>query len=338
MVVSLPNHVNPRALLELLAEGGARGSARLARELGTERNEVAHLVDSLREAGIDIRGDAGQGYAWPEPVELLDADRIRSALREAVRMRIHRLEIPFAIDSTNTRLLALSPPPPGWADVCATEVQHGGRGRRGRTWIAPFGASLAFSLGWSFANAASATPALSLAVGLAVSRAVERLGAADIRLKWPNDIWWDDRKLGGVLVELRSDAGGPAHVVIGIGLNISMAGAARRRIEALGVRAAALSEACSGAVSRNALAAALLDELSSMLDDFESRGFAAFRAEWSRRDALRGRSVRVQRADGVIEGIVRGVDSDGALLLEAGGRVQRHLSGDVSLRLNEGEP
>jgi BirA family biotin operon repressor/biotin-[acetyl-CoA-carboxylase] ligase len=336
MAVSLPHHLSPRALLAILALGGTRQPARLARELGTGREELARLVERLREAGIEIRGNAAQGYAWPVPIELLDADLIRSALRE-IRMRIHHLEIPFEVDSTSTRLLALLPPPPGSANVCATELQHAGRGRRGRAWIAPFGASLALSLGWTFRDAASATPVLSLAVGLAVSRALERFGAAAIRLKWPNDIWLDDRKLGGVLVERRSDAGGPAHVVIGIGLNMAMPEDTRRRIEALGVRVASLSDACSGMVSRNALTAALLEELLGMLGEFESRGFAAFRAEWSARDALCGRGARLHRADETVEGTVRGVDADGALLLEVGGNVQRHLSGEVSLRLSEGE-
>lgn len=320
-----------------MADGVRRTAERLARELGADRGEVTGLVEALREAGADIRGDAGQGYGWRGPLELLDAERIRGALRADLRTRIHRLEIPFEIDSTNTRLLALPPPPPGSADLCAAELQRAGRGRRGRTWIAPFGTSLALSVGWSFREAASATPALSLAVGLAVARAVERFGAHDLRLKWPNDIWLDDRKLGGVLVELRSDAAGPAHVVIGVGLNVSLSSESRLRIEAQGVRIAALSDACSGAVSRNALAAALLEELLGMLEEFESRGFAAFRAEWSMRDALQGRRARLHRAHDAVEGTVRGVDADGALLLEMAGRVQRHLSGEVSLRLNEGE-
>jgi BirA family biotin operon repressor/biotin-[acetyl-CoA-carboxylase] ligase len=322
--------------LTLLADAGVRSGAWLARELGTSRGEVARLVERLREAGIDIGATAGRGYRLPVPVELLDAERIRGGLGEKMRPGIHRLDVLFEVDSTSTRLLELAPPPPQRANVCSSELQRAGRGRRGRPWITPFGGSLALSLGWSFADAATASPALSLAVGVAISRALCRLGATCVRLKWPNDIWLGDRKMGGVLVELRTEAGGPAHAVIGIGLNVSLSADQRRTIEAQGTRIATVSDACPGSVSRNVVAATLLEELLSMLGEFERSGFAAFRQEWLTLDALAGRNARVLAGEGSAEGTARGVDSDGALLLEVEGRLQRHVSGEVSLRLNEG--
>jgi BirA family transcriptional regulator, biotin operon repressor / biotin---[acetyl-CoA-carboxylase] ligase len=173
-------------------------------------------------------------------------------------------------------------------------------------------------------------------VGVAISRALTRLGAHQMRLKWPNDIWLGTRKVGGVLVELRTEMDGSAHVVIGIGLNVSLSAGQRQGIEAAGVHVAALSDACPGPVSRNALAAALIEELLSMLAQFEQRGFAAFRDEWSALDALAGRTAQVLTGESSIEGTARGVDADGALLLEVAGRLERHVSGEVSLRLNEG--
>jgi BirA family biotin operon repressor/biotin-[acetyl-CoA-carboxylase] ligase len=323
--------------LTLLADGGTRSSARLARELDTGRGEITKLVRKLRAAGIDIGAAGGQGYRLPAAVELLDSARIRAGLSERMRPRIHRLDVLFDVNSTNSYLLQLTPPPLRSANVCSSELQHAGRGRRGRAWICPFGGGLALSLAWSFAGADTADPTLSLAVGVAVARALHRLGARHLRLKWPNDIWLGDRKAGGVLVELRTEAGGPAHVVIGIGLNVSLSAAERHAIESAGVRVAAVSDACPGPVSRNLLAAALLDELLSMLDEFEPSGFAPFRAEWTALDALAGRRARVLTGEGAVEGTARGVDRDGALLLEVGGQLQRHVSGEVSLRLNEGD-
>lgn len=342
MAVSLPGRVDPRALLRLLADGSARPGVRLASELGTSRGEVVGLVQRLRAAGIDIAAGGGRGYRLPAPVELLDAGRISGAMREERRRAIRRLEVLFDVDSTNTRLLELPPPPPGCANVCSSELQHAGRGRRGRPWLSPFGGSLALSLGWSFAGADAVNPTLSLAVGVAISRALRRIGVMRVRLKWPNDIWLDDRKIGGVLVELRTEAGGPAHVVIGIGLNVSLSAGQRRTIEAgdgrnAGVRIAAVSDACPEKVSRNVLAATLLEELLSMLGEFERSGFAVFREEWLALDALAGRQSRVLAGDGSVEGTARGVDRDGALLLEVGGRLERHVSGEASLRLNEGD-
>jgi BirA family biotin operon repressor/biotin-[acetyl-CoA-carboxylase] ligase len=125
-------------------------------------------------------------------------------------------------------------------------------------------------------------------------------------------------------------------VVIGIGLNVSLSAESRRVIEADEVPVAALSDACPAAISRNGLAAALMEELLMMLSEFENRGFAAFRRDWSALDGLLGRAARLHLAQGTVEGIARGVDADGALLLEVGGRLQRYVSGEVSLRLIDG--
>lgn len=337
MAISLPSRIDPRALLRLLADGTTRSGAQLASELDADRGEVASLVQRLRAAGIGIGESDGRGYRLPAPVELLDAERIGGAMREEMRRAIHRLEVLFEVDSTNTRLLELPPPPPRCANVCSSELQQAGRGRRGRSWVSPFGGSLALSLGWSFAGAAAVNPTLSLAVGVAISRALQRQGAKRVRLKWPNDIWLGDRKIGGVLIELRTETGGPAHVVIGVGLNVSLSAEQRRTIEAEGVRIAAVSDACPEKISRNVLAATLLEELLSMLEEFERSGFAVFREEWLSLDALAGRDARLLAGDGSVEGTARGVDLDGALLLEVEGRLQRHVSGEVSLRLNEGD-
>jgi BirA family biotin operon repressor/biotin-[acetyl-CoA-carboxylase] ligase len=180
-------------------------------------------------------------------------------------------------------------------------------------------------------------PALSLGVGVAVSRALTRAGAAGIMLKWPNDIWFEDRKLGGVLIELRAEAGGPAHVVIGVGINVSLPAAARHEIQASGgATVAAVTDACKQPVSRNLVAGAILDELLSMLLRYERFGFAAFRDAWTALDGLNGRPAQVIVGENAVSGIARGVDADGALLLETKDRIQRFVSGEASLRLIHG--
>jgi BirA family biotin operon repressor/biotin-[acetyl-CoA-carboxylase] ligase len=241
------------------------------------------------------------------------------------------------VDSTNSRLMAALPPPAGLADAVLSELQHAGRGRRGRSWIAPFGAGITLSMAWTSAESAGTLSALSLAVGVAISRALSRAGAAGVRLKWPNDIWFRDRKIGGVLIEIKAEAGGPAHVVIGVGINVLLTAAARREIEAGGARVAAVADACAATVSRNLVAGAILDELLSMLGRFERDGFGAFREAWTALDALSGRAVRVLSGGSAISGTARGVDSDGALLLETPDGVRRFVSGEASLRVDEGD-
>jgi BirA family biotin operon repressor/biotin-[acetyl-CoA-carboxylase] ligase len=336
MAVSLSSRLDQPALLVLLADGRLHSGEWLAKELGVSRAAVWKGVERLRAMGVPVLALPRRGYRLPEPVEMLDRRRIDAELDPRRQAQVRSFELLFEVDSTNTRLLASPPPPPGSADICFSELQHAGRGRRGRRWIAPFGAGLAFSVAWTFGDGARTLPALSLAVGVAVSRALVRGGARGVTLKWPNDIWFEDRKIGGVLIELRAEASGPAHVVIGIGINVALPAEARREIEACGVSVAAVTDACVTAPSRNAVAGAILDELLSMLEQFEREGFAAFRDAWMALDGLSGRPARVVLADTAMVGTARGVDPDGALLLDTGDQVRRFVSGEASLSLPEG--
>jgi len=324
-------------LLVLLADGRLHSGEWLAKQQGLSRAAVWKGVQRLRDSGVAVLALPRRGYRLPDPVELLDARRIAAELASQRKAQLRRLELLFEVDSTNTRLLGVAPPPCGSADACMSELQHAGRGRRGRRWIQPFGAGVALSVSWTFSDATRSLPALSLGVGVAVARALKRAGASGVMLKWPNDIWLEDRKIGGVLTELRTEASGPVHVVVGVGINVALPAAARREIEAAGVRVAAVADACAVAPSRNLVAGAILDELLSMLGQFEHEGFAAVRDTWTALDALNGRQVRVDLGGTAVSGTARGVDGEGALLLETGDRVQRFVSGEASLRLIEGD-
>lgn len=337
MAVSIASRLDHPLLLALLADGRLHSGEWLAKELRVSRTAVWKSVQRLRGSSVEVQALPRRGYRLSSPVELLDARRIGAELDPQHNAQLRKLELLFEVDSTNSRLLAAAPPPLGRADVCLSELQHAGRGRRGRRWITPFGAGVALSVAWTFSDAARSLPALSLGVGVAVSRALVRAGALGVRLKWPNDIWYQDRKIGGVLVELRAEAGGPAHVVVGVGINVALSAAARREIEAGGVRVAAVADACAVAPSRNWVAGAILDELLSMLGHFEREGFAAFRDAWTGLDALSGRPARVLLGGTAVSGTARGVDQEGALLLDTGDRVQRFVSGEASLRAIEGD-
>lgn len=229
-------------------------------------------------------------------------------------------------DSTNAVLLARAEAgaPPGTA-VIATE-QTAGRGRRGRSWFAKPGDSLTFSLLWRFAPD-TAPAGLSLAVGLAVARALSKVGAGDLALKWPNDILRDGRKLGGILVELVP--GAPHAAVIGVGINLRLPAGMPEDLRA----AAAALYMADETADENALYAALLTELLAVLEIFAAQGFAALRPEWMARHAMQNVAVSLASDFAAPRtGICRGVDADGALLLDIEGRVERILSGEVSLR------
>lgn len=231
-------------------------------------------------------------------------------------------------DSTNTRLLMLAEAGAPAGTVVAAERQLAGRGRRGHSWLSSSDASLTFSLLWRFAQDRALT-GLSLAVGVALARALETLGIAGIRLKWPNDVLLHDGKLAGVLIELVPGAR-PSAAVIGIGINLRLPEELPPEIRAT---AAALADAGISQPTPSGLLAQVLVALHAALECFAQQGFAGLRQDWLARHAYAGQAVRLLSDYAApLEGVCRGVDDDGALLLETAAGIQRIISGEVSLR------
>ena len=221
-------------LMGLLADGEFHSGERLAQSLGVSRTAVWKHLQAFGKLGLELHKVPKRGYRLAQPIDLLDAAAIKRRVSAENRRKLRTLEVLLQTDSTNSRLLAVTDLPAGKVDVCVAEHQSAGRGRRGRDWVAPFGGGICFSLGWVFPEPPKQLSALTLAAGVAVLRALECCGARDIQLKWPNDVLFANRKLGGILCELRAEAGGPAYVVIGIGLNVRLSDASRRAIAATG--------------------------------------------------------------------------------------------------------
>lgn len=323
-----------RALLELLADGRLHAGPALASRLGVSRTAVWKLVAELRRLGVAIESVERRGYRLPAACELLDAKRIHRAAANGHGGLPGELEVLFSVDSTNEYLHTAPAPRPGEPRIVFAEIQTAGRGRRGRGWLAPFGSGLTFSIAWTFPEMPADLSALSLAVGVQVADAMRAAGAAETMLKWPNDIVWRHHKLGGLLIQLKLEAGGAASVVVGLGLNIALPDEARRQLMAAGAAPMTdLTEALGGgAVGRNALAGQLAQAICAGLDRFGREGFAPFAARWHELDSLAGAQVRVAHASGHAEGKALGADRDGALRVDVGGRVERFLAGDVTLR------
>lgn len=318
-------------LIGLLADGEFHSGEHLARSLGVSRTAVWKHLQGFGELGLELHKVQKRGYRLAQPIDLLDAAAIRGLVSSDNRRKLRSLDVLLQTDSTNSRLLAKSDLPAGRADACVAEFQSAGRGRRGRDWIAPFGGGICLSLGWMFPEPPRQLSALSLAVGVAVLRALERFGARAIRLKWPNDVLVGNRKLGGILCELRAEAGGPAYAVIGVGLNGRLNALARRAIAATGVEAADLSDAHVSS-GRDAVVAALIDALMVALQAFQREGLLPFIQAWRDADALHGAEARVVIGEAQHRGIARGIDADGALMLETPAGVLRFISGEVTVR------
>jgi BirA family biotin operon repressor/biotin-[acetyl-CoA-carboxylase] ligase len=315
-------------VLTRLADGDFHSGEALARALDVSRASVWNAIRDLEAAGLEIYKVHGRGYRLPYPLALLDRAVIERHLGEcAPRFAI---EVRATVDSTNTALLERAAAGAPGGTVLAAESQPGGRGRMGRAWHAGIGEALTFSLLWRFARGAGALSGLSLAIGVALARALAAAGAAGAVLKWPNDVLWNGRKLAGILIELAGDALGPTAAVIGIGINVRVSEAARARIDQ---PVADCEEACGVVPERNRLLATVLIELDRVLEAFAREGFEPLRAEWQRAHAHQGKRVTLTLPGGSRQaGVARGVAEDGSFLLETRAGVQRHHSGDISLR------
>jgi BirA family transcriptional regulator, biotin operon repressor / biotin---[acetyl-CoA-carboxylase] ligase len=325
--------VTVERLLHALADGRIHSGEELARSFGVTRAAIWKQVDRLADWGLEVEAAPGAGYRLSHRLDLLDVDALRAALDPRVAARISKLEVFTQIDSTNRRLLA-APPPVGKLDVCMAEFQTAGRGRRGRRWNAPLGSGICLSVGWQFAGMPAEPAALTLAVGVAVRRVLARVAALTIALKWPNDLVFDGRKLGGILLELTAEAHGGAHVVAGIGLNVALPASLLSSLSDWPRGAIDLETALGKPPPpRVVLGATLVNELAELFADYPAHGFAAYRTEWRAADFLRGRPVRIDEAPGPVVGTALGIDADGALLVETeAGERRRVVAGDVSVR------
>jgi BirA family biotin operon repressor/biotin-[acetyl-CoA-carboxylase] ligase len=316
-------------LLRLMSDGDFHSGAALARTLGVSRGTVWNAVHALEAAELGVYKVRGRGYKLAAQVSLLDAPRVTQfAGGAAERLSIEVVDV---IGSTNSELMKRASGGIASAGhVIAAEWQHSGRGRMGRHWHAGVGRALAFSLLWRYPQGAGALAGLSLAVGVAITRALRELGAREAQLKWPNDVLWRGCKLAGILVELQGDALGPSTLVIGIGLNVRLTEAMRSRIDQ---PAADLESACGNALDRNAVLGAMLRHLVQVLDAFGDSGFAPLREEWERYHAHQGSRITVSLPGGQTDnGIAQGIADDGALLLRSGSALRRLHSAEISVR------
>ena len=315
-----------------LADGRFHSGEELARASSVSRSAIWKATGTLRQLGATVHAVRNRGYRIPDASEPLEAAKIRDHLAREDRERVRTIETVWSTPSTNTVLLARANPPVGVSEVLLAEHQSAGRGRRGRAWLAPPGGAICLSMSWTFSEVPADIGALSLVVGVCALKALREQGVGGAALKWPNDLLREGRKLGGVLIELRAESGGPASVVIGIGLNVALGAPLLKKIAETGLEATDLRSAGLAASSRNSLAAALVSSCLRGLGGFEREGLKPFIEEWRAADALRGRPVAVSGADGIARGLARGVDVHGALLIETPQGVRRFIAGDVTVR------
>ena len=289
----------PLKLIALLANGEFHSGEQLGETLGMSRAAINKHIQTLRDWGVDVFTVPGKGYSLPEPIQLLNAEQILGQLDGG------SVAVLPVIDSTNQYLLdRIGELKSG--DACVAEYQQAGRGRRGRKWFSPFGANLYLSMFWRLEQGPAAAIGLSLVIGIVMAEVLRKLGADKVRVKWPNDLYLQDRNM------------------------------AMRRVEESVVNQGWITLQEAGInLDRNTLAAMLIRELRAALELFEQEGLAPYLSRWEKLDNFINRPVKLIIGDKEIFGISRGIDKQGALLLEQDGIIKPWMGGEISLRSAE---
>ncbi|AUG98774.1 bifunctional biotin--[acetyl-CoA-carboxylase] ligase/biotin operon repressor BirA [Pectobacteriaceae bacterium CE70] len=311
----------PLKIISILSDGEFYSGEYLGELLGMSRAAINKHIQTIREWGIDVFTVTGKGYCFPTKMQLLSEEKILNSLNEG------RVTVLPVIDSTNQYLLdrfdSLSS-----GDACVAEYQQAGRGRRGRRWFSPFGANLYLSMYWRLEQGPAAAIGVSLVIGIIMAEVLHSLGADGVRVKWPNDLYLKDRKLAGILVELNGRTGDVAHLVIGAGINLCMR---EPDLDVINQGWINLQEVGVN-IDRNILSARLITELRAALILFEQKGLDPFIHRWKFLDNFYNRPVKLIVGNREIKGIDRGINSQGALLLEQDGVITPYIGGEISLR------
>lgn len=318
-------------LLTILGDGACHSGSALGKAIGITRSAIWKQINHLMELGIPIQRIPNQGYQLPQPLILLDEKHLTEQLHK------HQLNTPFhlnlftSIDSTNKFLKEL--PSSKQLEICCTEIQTQGRGRFGRHWHSPFGENIYCSSRWQLNYDLAKFSGLSLVSSLAVLATLNELQIApDIKIKWPNDIYWQDKKLCGSLIEIQAESNSHADIIIGVGLNVNT----DTKLHPLAEKPwCSLYEISQRYFDRNELIASLIVNLGRYIQKFMKHDLNAFMEEWKQADYLAGKEIQVTQLSGVLVGVSCGINHWGQLIVEdkAG---QRHLlsSGDTSLHNN----
>jgi BirA family transcriptional regulator, biotin operon repressor / biotin---[acetyl-CoA-carboxylase] ligase len=325
------NHMSQRkkTVIDILRENPGFVSGEVISErLGISRNAVHKHVNSLRKRGYRILGISRRGYKLEEEPSKLVLPVITEMTRDSIFGRSFRYY--DEIDSTNVEAkeLAMSGAPEG--TVVIAECQRAGRGRLGRRWTSPAGKGLLFSVILRPSLPMSQAHMLTIVAAVATARGIEGQTDAQVRIKWPNDLFLGDRKAGGILMEVAGEQDVVEWVIVGIGLNVNTE--YTELPVALRRSAVSLKMATGKAVDRSELLGRILLSLETAYGEAQKYGFDRALSEFRQRDYLLKRSVSVQTREGAVIGEATGIDNQGALLVQLPHRhVRRFHAGDVTL-------
>ncbi len=324
-----------KKLLHILSDGNLHSGASLGDALGVTRSAVWKFISQLKKTTrLEISAKTNQGYRLSHKIELLDIHQIKAYLSQRYHPYLDKTIIFDEIPSTNTYLLQQPQIQDSQMYVCLAEMQTAGRGRFNRPWISPFGNNICLSLLWRFLNDLTQLSGLSLAIAVSIVRAFKKYGIKErIDIKWPNDLFWQGRKLGGILIELRGEFHHNCDAVIGVGLNLYMD---EKQTRASDFPLAHLTEITQNTLKRNKVVGFLLEELLDALAIFQEQGLKPFMKEFESLDYTFNKPVKITHGQDIFYGTGRGIDENGCFLLEGeDGKIKNFICGEASLRLEQ---
>lgn len=322
-----------KKLIQRLSDGQFYSGKQLALELGISRTSVWNSLKKIEELGIELHAVKGKGTRLAYPMGLLDKRQVLDEVMPNVNSLLSQLEVLDCTPSTNTHLVLQSRiKKVDNGAVCLAEMQTAGKGRLGREWVSPFAQNVYISFLWNFKTGVGALSGLSLACGVAVCKALQKIGLVGHKLKWPNDILFEGKKLAGILVEIQGESQDEYTAVVGIGVNCQMTSALTEKIDQpwVDLKAAVPNQP----VSRNRIAAELINQVLPVLSAYESQGLTSSLKSWDDYDGCKGKKIRIISGKNSSTGIAKGITEFGELkLLNDAGAIELISSGEVSLRL-----
>ncbi|MFP3028808.1 MAG: bifunctional biotin--[acetyl-CoA-carboxylase] ligase/biotin operon repressor BirA [Arsenophonus sp.] len=314
----------PLKLIKILSDGRKYSYEQLCKLFGgmTQlRMSFNKHINTLREWGIEVNIISTDSYQLTRKIDLLDHERIYDLVRSG------NIIVKSVINSTNQylfeRIDKLS-----LGDVCVAEYQTAGRGRRGRYWVSPFGCNLYLSLYWHLEQGPAAAIEVSLVAGIVIAETLNKLSGSNIKIKWPNDIILNEKKLAGILIEMRGKTADSVNIVIGVGLNIAMS----YNYE-ININQGWINLQHDGIqIERNMIAAKIILALRHELVQFEKYGLLPFIKRWLVLDNFLDKKVRLHIGNNLEVGIVKGINERGAILLEQNCKIVSYIGDEISLR------
>ena len=319
-------------LLSILGDGACHSGSALGQALGITRSAIWKQIKQLIDFGIPIKSIPQQGYQLSNQLILLNEQSITQQLQARHSASPFKIHLFTSVDSTNRFLKDLAPS--NQLEICCAEIQTQGRGRFGRQWHSPFGENIYCSSRWNLNYDLSKLSGLSLITSLAIRNSLNEFNlATDVKIKWPNDLYWADKKLCGSLIEILAESNGSAQVIIGIGLNVNTD---TEKHHLPDKPWCSLYEMTQRYFDRNILIASLIKNLECYLNKFIQTDLNAFMDEWNQSDYLANKDIQITQAHGVLAGKACGINSMGQLIIEDKLGVKHLLSsGDTTLQRRE---